>query len=380
MTLTTPLVTIYVRHSAGCKQAADETAKKCDCRKWLRWTQDGTRQRRPANTRSWAEAEQVKRDTEDHLSGRTATERDSQRALASCIEVFIADKRVQGVTEDAIGKYTRELRRLRDYCDSKNVFTVQGVTREVLTGYCCTWETLYPSSVTRSKARERCRAFLRYCYEAQWLPRVPTMPKIKVEDVPTMPLTTEEFQHLLDSIPAGLPHAQAANKRVRVRALFLLMRWSGLAITDALSLKRSDLQQDRNGVYRVVTSRQKTGTHVSVPIPTAVAKEVLASPNENRTYLFWTGDSSPSNHATKWQTRYVAPVFKAAGLHGIGHMVSHRLRDTFAVDLLTKGVPMEEVSKLLGHSSIKTTEKSYAKWVQSRQDRLDSLVTASWAA
>ena len=56
----------------------------------------------------------------------------------------------------------------------------------------------------------------------------------------------------------------------------------------------------------------------------------------------------------------------------------HCLRDTFAVSLLEKGVPLEEVSKLLGHESIKTTEKSYAKWVQSRQDRLDSLVVGTW--
>jgi len=43
-----------------------------------------------------------------------------------------------------------------------------------------------------------------------------------------------------------------------------------------------------------------------------------------------------------------------------------------------EGIPLEEVSKLLGHTSIKTTEKSYAKWVQARQDRLDSLVIATW--
>lgn len=60
-------------------------------------------------------------------------------------------------------------------------------------------------------------------------------------------------------------------------------------------------------------------------------------------------------------------------------MISHRLRDTFAVDLLQKGVPLEDVSKLLGHTSISTTEKSYAKWVKGRQDRLDRLVTESWA-
>lgn len=60
-------------------------------------------------------------------------------------------------------------------------------------------------------------------------------------------------------------------------------------------------------------------------------------------------------------------------------MRSHRLRDTFAVDLLEKGIPLEEVSKLLGHESIRTTERHYAKWVQGRQDRLDTLVTGTWA-
>jgi site-specific recombinase XerD len=59
-------------------------------------------------------------------------------------------------------------------------------------------------------------------------------------------------------------------------------------------------------------------------------------------------------------------------------MMSHRLRDTFAVDLLEKGVPLEELSKLLGHESIRTTEKHYAKWVKGRQDRLNTLVVGTW--
>ncbi|WP_348269678.1 tyrosine-type recombinase/integrase [Edaphobacter paludis] len=41
-----------------------------------------------------------------------------------------------------------------------------------------------------------------------------------------------------------------------------------------------------------------------------------------------------------------------------GH--SHRLRDTFSVSLLEKSVSLQTVSMLLGHKSIKTTEKHYA--------------------
>ncbi len=45
---------------------------------------------------------------------------------------------------------------------------------------------------------------------------------------------------------------------------------------------------------------------------------------------------------------------------------------------LRRACPWEEVSKLRGHNSIKTTEKSYSQWVKTRQDRLNSLVTATW--
>jgi len=57
------------------------------------------------------------------------------------------------------------------------------------------------------------------------------------------------------------------------------------------------------------------------------------------------------------------------------HQGSNRGGST--VDLLEQGGPLPEVSKLLGHESIETTERHYAKWVKGRQDRLDSLVTAT---
>jgi hypothetical protein len=45
--------------------------------------------------------------------------------------------------------------------------------------------------------------------------------------------------------------------------------------------------------------------------------------------------------------------------------------------MLSAGVPLEEVAKMLGNS-IKVCEKHYGKWVQSRQDRLDTLVTGTF--
>jgi integrase len=55
-----------------------------------------------------------------------------------------------------------------------------------------------------------------------------------------------------------------------------------------------------------------------------------------------------------------------------------RFRDTFAVGLLQAGVPMERVSVLLGHSSIKVTEKHYSPWVRARQEQLEADVRRRW--
>ena len=57
----------------------------------------------------------------------------------------------------------------------------------------------------------------------------------------------------------------------------------------------------------------------------------------------------------------------------------HRFRDTFAVSLLLKGISLESVSKLLGHSSIKITKRHYAPWVKARQEQLEAEVRRIWS-
>ena len=51
---------------------------------------------------------------------------------------------------------------------------------------------------------------------------------------------------------------------------------------------------------------------------------------------------------------------------------------TFAVELPLSGVPIDQVSLLLGHSSVKVTEKHYAPFVKARQEQLENSVKLSW--
>ena len=55
------------------------------------------------------------------------------------------------------------------------------------------------------------------------------------------------------------------------------------------------------------------------------------------------------------------------------------LRDSFGVELLLAGIPIEWVSVLLGHQSVKVTEKHYNPWVRSRQEQLEADLQRAWS-
>lgn len=373
------VVGVFVRHSLDCKYKGDESWKRCRCAKHVRWTFDGVQHKRAAKTRSWAQAEEVKRSIEDQYRGGATsaapTEPDARMTVARARELFLMSKAGQ-VGNDVLKKYERELKRLEDFLDGRGKFTLGAIDAEDIIEFQAGW-TEYGSKQTRRRVITRYRSFFRYCLKRKWIADVPEFDRVPADtasDLPTLPLSEKQYAKLLTTVPETF----TGDKANRVHAIVQLMRHSGLAIRDAVTLERSELHHDRKrGLHKVVTSRQKTDTHVSVPIPPDIARELLRVPNDNPRYFFWnTGTGKPQSAVTNWQ-HDLRELFRAAGFLE-GH--PHQLRDTFAVRLLEKGVPMEEVSKALGHESIKTTEKYYAKWDRGRQNRLDSLIQGTWGS
>jgi integrase/recombinase XerD len=147
-------------------------------------------------------------------------------------------------------------------------------------------------------------------------------------------------------------------------------------------LERNRLS-DKNEIF---LRRAKTGQPVYVPIPPDVADalcEIPPGPAPNPRYFFWSGNGKLKSAVADWQ-RTLRRVFDLADIrHADGtpkRCHPHMFRDTFAVECLLAGVPLEQVSILLGHGSIKITEKHYAPWVKARQEQLTASVRKSWDA
>lgn len=128
----------------------------------------------------------------------------------------------------------------------------------------------------------------------------------------------------------------------------------------------------------------KTGIPVFVPLPPHVADLLRSIPpglKPNPNYFFWSGNGLPKTFVANWQRAY-RRLFKVVDLRKLDGTPKrchcHMFRDTFAVEMLLAGVPIDQVSILLGHSSVRVTEKHYSPWVRARQDQLEKSVQSAW--
>lgn len=394
--MSVPVVTIFVRHSTDCKHKGDEFHKQCRCRKHLRWSSGGKQYRQSAQTRSWEQAEKRKKVIELQFDSGATPEQAaaaalpaSRKTLGQAIKTFISGKENQNIDSMTLNNHKRDLRRLEEFMSKKGRFFPAEVTLDDLESFRASWKDYYKASSSRSVAQTRLTEFLTYCYNDRMIDRIPALTPIETDHIPTLPLTDAQVETLLNAIPTAFPKPVPAVKiRERVRALILLQLHSGLSIHDAVTLERDRIDfNPEKKLYRVLTSRQKTGTDVYVPLPTEVAEHIFQVHNSEPRYLFWHGDGDAKTYVHGWSgtmrklfgTAFPIPKNhpKYCKCHPRG---SHQLRDTFAVNMLVKGVDLVDVSKMLGHTSIKTTEKHYSAWVQARQDRLDTIVASTWQA
>jgi hypothetical protein len=132
-------------------------------------------------------------------------------------------------------------------------------------------------------------------------------------------------------------------------------------------------------VLRVRT--KKASTDVQIPLhPDLVAALAKLEPYDGG-YLFWNRRVDGAKASTPQHNfgKLLASVFANAGVATDVHHVSHALRNTFAVHLLEKGLPLETVSLMLGHQSVTTTERYYADFSENYMDRAELSVRKVWA-
>jgi integrase/recombinase XerD len=348
----------FRNHSAKCKFADQGRAyNRCKCAIWVDGSVNGRRVLKSLKLRNWQDAQ--KKCQEMELGTVSPFVKSSQHPpVEECVTLYEAELIARGTTKGTRENYTTMLRGLKQFCVEAGIHDMRQWNLTLTEKFRQTWAELAES--TRYMTLGRLRNFFEYAIDHDWMTRN-WAKKLKLKKwklPPTLPFSLAEMRALLKSCDE--------QGEQDLKALILLMRYSGLRISDAASLAVDRLEGDALYLYTV-----KTGVRVFSIMPDFVFEALSKVKKPCDQYFFWDGKQSKREDfqtlCTKWRRR----------LHQIGKLANvpkpnpHRLRDTFAVALLNDGVPLERVSKLLGHSSIKVTERHYGHWMKETQQKLE---------
>lgn len=164
-------------------------------------------------------------------------------------------------------------------------------------------------------------------------------------------------QHLtLDEIDALTALKLADPDLHRKRDIFLFACYTGLAYIDLKNLRGHHIETDPDASYSIRKPRQKTGEESIIPLlsPAIRILEKYSITGNIRDFDWYVSSNQKMNQGLKF-------IGKRAKFSKALHM--HMARHTFATTVtLSNGVPIESVSKMLGHANIKQTQH-YAKVV-----------------
>lgn len=166
--------------------------------------------------------------------------------------------------------------------------------------------------------------------------------KISIERVDRGYLTEDELCKMMQK--------EFASKRLeQVRDIFIFACFTGLAYIDFANLRVDNIQKMFDGRLWIVTHRQKTNTKVMVPLLPPALKIL-----DKYEGYYTDGQLMPIITNQKLNC-YLKEIADICGIEK--NLTFHLARHTFATTMtLGRGVPIESVSKMLGHTNIQTTQ------------------------
>ncbi len=261
--------------------------------------------------------------------------------LMDCIDLYIENRTKSGITKSTIVQYTGFKNIILRYLESinKKKLELEEFKENV-------WEDLKENSQRNKSSNHVLLTFIKSVVRFTIKKGFLTYHEILGAENPTGDgkeltwIDEDQIQRLMQHRFSYEPHE-------RVRKAFIFQCFSGLAYEEIRSFKKSEHIKTIGGKPVMMIFRKKTKKHYPVPL-LKQAKEILDE----------IGDSFnvSGNYEYNISLRFLGEIMKYPNIEEI---TSHMGRRSAGVYLLNNGVPIEVVSKILGHQDIQTTQNYY---------------------
>lgn len=306
-------------------------------------------------------------------------------AITEAINRYLASR------EDTLNDQTAEavrsvLGKLAGYAAARGVQHMSGLTADLIE---CFKEDEFKSlkGTTRSLKTSKVRSFLREAFRRDWTGQAlaekvrPYRAVYEQKEPYTqkhLRLLLAEAENLQRAPSGGTGYCTQPHT---FRVLLELMSRTGLRVRDAVMFDPACIHQGEQAwVYTFIQRKTK-----KAEIPKTM--EVYLD-NQMKGMIdgcIWLSGRFPFAYPVrgKYPEAYLCQqayytMQQVGSKCGVPDCRPHRLRDTFAVNMLLRGVSLGDVSRLLGHASIKTTETYYARWTPGRNAQLQGIVAKTF--
>ncbi|KGE14735.1 site-specific integrase [Sphingobacterium deserti] len=265
----------------------------------------------------------------------------------------------RGFKPNTLKGYNTSISHLRSYLEQglkRKDIEVNNIDHSFVVGYEFFLRAdLGCSEVSAAKYIKHFRKVIRICIAHRWIKDDPfTFYKNKAKATPKEFLTKDELRRIEEK-------EFTEQRLAHVRDVFVFCCYTGLSYADVKKLTPQEIGEGVDGKLWILTSREKTETTSNIPL----LKKAMELITLYRDYPPCSSKNVvlpvPSNQKAN---AYLKEIAQSCGVHKA--LTFHMSRHTFATTVtLANNVPIETVSKMLGHTDIKTTQH-YAKLLDSR--------------
>ena len=200
---------------------------------------------------------------------------------------------------------------------------------------------------------QRLKKMISLAYRMEWIEKNPFL-KFKST------LETKEREYLSEEDLFAIENLELESERLkRVRDLFVFSSYTGICYGDLVLLKPENLTMGIDKKLWIVTRRLKNGNSVKVPL---LKKAVIIIENYKKDIDCQLNNKLLPTISNQKVNSYLKEIASLCKIEK--HVTFHLARHTFATTVaLSNGVPIETVSKILGHKKLSTTQ-IYAKVIE----------------
>lgn len=255
----------------------------------------------------------------------------------SKLKRFIATKRLEGLSETSLEQYYRTINNMFNYIGKPLEKIGTDDIRYYLSIY---QEQRKVSKVTLNNMRRYFSTFFQWCADEDIIGKNP-MRRIKAIKQPQT--IKEPFSDI------EMEKIRQASGTVRDRALIEFLYSTGCRVSEVVHVTLSDIDFVHNSLIVYGKGNKQREVYISDKAMYWLRK-YLEQRKDNTSYLF------VGRGAMVLGKPGIESVLRKIGeVAGVNHVHPHRFRRTIATNLINKGMPVQEVQQMLGHSKLDTT-------------------------